>query len=137
MQLKMRELGISCSHNSIITVVLNGNLSNRTYQGVGSPSLSQYVAHASGDTIDGGTTIYQFRASGGTVDSNGKFLQESSTFSLEGLSDLGNSILGGDDVFPNGPDIMTICSTVVDSSEVTASASYSVSSRISWSESQA
>ena len=137
MQLKMRELGISCSHNSIITVVLNGNLSNRTYQGVGSPSLSQYVAHASGDTIDGGTIIYKFRASGGTVDSNGKFLQESSTFSLEGLSDLGNSILGGDDVFPNGPDIMTICSTVVDSSEVTASASYSVSSRISWSESQA
>ena len=137
MQLKMRELGISCSHNSIITVVLNGNLSNRTYQNVGTPSLSQYVAHASGDTIDGGIIIYKFRASGGTVDSNGKFLQESSNFSLEGLSDLGNSILGGDNVFPNGPDIMTICSTVVDSSEVTSSAAYSVSSRISWSESQA
>ena len=137
MQLKLKELGISSSHNTIISVILNGNLSNRTYLNVGSPSLSQYVSHDAGDTIDGGTIIYKFRASGGTEDANGKRLTESSSFDLQGLSDLGNSILGGDDVFPNGPDVMTICASVVDSSEVTSTAAYSISSRVSWSESQA
>ena len=137
MQLKLKELGISSSHNTIISVILNGNLSNRTYQNVGTPSLSQFVSHDAGDTIDGGTIIYKFRASGGTEDANGKRLTESSSFDLQGLSDLGNSILGGDDVFPNGPDVMTICASVVDSSEVTSTAAYSISSRVSWSESQA
>ena len=137
MQLKLKELGISVSHNSTITVVLNGNLSNTNYEGVGTPSLSQYIPHVSGDTIDGGVTIYKFRASGGEADSTGKRTQISSAFDLEGLSDLGNSILGGDGVFPNGPDVMTICASAIDSSEVDATSSYSVSARLSWSESQA
>jgi len=137
MQLKLKELGVSVSHDSTITVVLNGNLSNVSYSNVGSPSLSQYVAHESGDEISGGTTIYQFRASGGTENAAGKRFSQSSTFNLEGLSDLGNSILGGDGVFPNGPDIMTICATPVDSSEIDETSSYSVASRISWAESQA
>ena len=137
MQLKLKELGVSVSHDSTITVVLNGNLSNVSYSNVGTPSLSQYVAHESGDEISGGTTIYQFRASGGTENAAGKRFSQSSTFNLEGLSDLGNSILGGDGVFPNGPDIMTICATPVDSSEIDETSSYSVSSRISWAESQA
>ena len=137
MQLRLKELGISVSHNSTITVVLNGNLSNTSYEGVGTPSLSQYIPHSAGDTIDGGVVIYKFRASGGDPDANGKRNQISSAFDLEGLSDLGNSILGGDGVFPNGPDVMTICATAIDSSEVDATSSYAVSARLSWSESQA
>jgi len=137
MQLKLKELGVSISHDSTITVVLNGNLSNLSYQNVGTPSLSQYVAHEIGDTINGGTTVYQFRASGGSEDANGKRFSQSSVFDLTPLSDLGNSILGGDDVFPNGPDIMTICATVIDTTEVDSGSSFRVSSRISWAESQA
>ena len=137
MQLKMKELGISVSHNSTVSVILNGNLSNVSYGGVGTPSLSQYIPHASGDTIDGGVVIYKFRASGGEADSAGKRTSVSSAFSLEGLSDLGNSILGGDGVFPNGPDVMTICVSAIDSSEVSAQSIYAVSARLSWSESQA
>ena len=137
MQLRLKELGISVSHNSTISVILNGNLSNTTYEGVGTPSLSQYIPHVAGDTIDGGVIIYKFRASGGDPDAAGKRNQISSAFDLEGLSDLGNSILGGDGVFPNGPDVMTICASAIDSSEVDATSSYSVSARLSWSESQA
>ena len=137
MQLRMKELGISVSHNSTISVILNGNLSNVSYEGVGTPSLSQYIPHASGDTIDGGVVIYKFRASGGEADSAGKRTSVSSAFDLEGLSDLGNSILGGDGVFPNGPDVMTICASAIDSSEVSAQSIYAVSARLSWSESQA
>jgi hypothetical protein len=137
MQLKMKELGVSVSHDSTITVVLNGNISNVEYENVGSPSLSQYVSHTAGDSVNGGTVIYSFRASGGTESANGKRFSQSSEFSLDGLTDLGNSILGGDDVFPNGPDILTICATPVDSSEIDQTSAYQVSSRLSWSESQA
>lgn len=137
MQLKLKELGVSVSHDTKITVILNGNLSKLDYDNVGTPSLSQYIAHDIGDTINGGVTIYSFRASGGSTDSTGKRLSVSSAFSLSGLSDLGNSILGGDDVFPNGPDIITICATVIDTTEVDSGSSYRVASRLSWAESQA
>ena len=137
MQLKMRELGISVSHDANISVILNGSLSNLTYQNVGSPSLSQYIAHEAGDTVDGGTVIYQFRASGGTEDSAGKRFVSSTQFDLSGLVDLGNSILGGDGVFPNGPDIITIAASVINTSEIDSTSSFQVASRLSWAESQA
>tara|TARA_X000000368_G_scaffold12479_1_gene10091 strand:- start:254 stop:4915 length:4662 start_codon:yes stop_codon:yes gene_type:complete len=137
MQLKLNELGISVSHDSRISVILNGALSNIGYQNVGSPSLSQYVSHASGDTIQEGTTIYQFRASGGAIGANGERTVSSQTFDLTRLIDMGNSVLGGDGVYPNGPDIVTICASALDTTTVNSTAPFQVSSRISWSESQA
>ena len=114
MQLRLQEMGISVSHDSRISVILNGSLSNLNHENVGSPSLSQYTAHDAGDTIQGGTTIYQFRASGGSIGSSGERTVASETFDLSRLIDLGNSILGGDGVFPNGPDVITICTSVLD-----------------------
>ena len=137
MQLKLNELGISVSHDSRISVILNGALSNIAYENVGSPSLSQYVAHEAGDTIQEGTTIYQFRASGGAIGANGERTVSSQTFDLTRLIDMGNSVLGGDGVFPNGPDIVTICASALDTTTVNGTAPFQVSSRISWSESQA
>jgi hypothetical protein len=137
MQLKLNELGISVSHDSRISVILNGALSNIAYENVGSPSLSQYVAHASGDTIQDGTTIYQFRASGGAIGANGERTVATQAFDLSRLIDMGNSVLGGDGVFPNGPDIITICASALDTTTVNSTAPFQVSSRISWSESQA
>ena len=137
MQLKMRELGVSVSHDANISVILNGSLSNLNYANVGSPSLSQYVAHEAGDTVDGGTVVYQFRASGGSEDAAGKRFVSSSQFDLSGLGDLGNSILGGDGVFPNGPDIITIAASVINTAEIDSTSSFQVASRISWAESQA
>jgi hypothetical protein len=137
MQLKLEEMGISVSHDSRISVILNGALSDLEYSNVGSPSLSQYISHVSGDTIQGGTTIYQFRASGGSIGTTGQRTVASETFDLSRLTDLGNSILGGDGVFPNGPDIVTICASVLDTAGVNKDSPYQVSSRISWSESQA
>ena len=137
MQLKLNELGISVSHDARISVILNGALSNIAYENVGSPSLSQYVSHTSGDTIQEGTTIYQFRASGGAIGANGERTVSSQTFDLTRLIDMGNSVLGGDGVFPNGPDIVTICASALDTTTVNSTAPFQVSSRISWSESQA
>jgi hypothetical protein len=137
MQLKLQEMGISVSHDSRISVILNGALSDLNYSNVGSPSLSQYISHASGDTIQGGTTVYQFRASGGSIGTTGQRTVASETFDLSRLTDLGNSIIGGDGVFPNGPDIITICASVLDTAGINRNSPYQVSSRISWSESQA
>ena len=137
MQLKMQELGISISHDAEIKVILNGSLSNLNYENVGSPSLSQYVAHAAGDTVSDGITIYKFRASGGSTDSSGKRLNASNAFDLSRLTDLGNSILGGNDVFPNGPDIITITASVINTAEIDSTSAFQVASRLSWAESQA
>ena len=137
MQLKMQELGISVSHDAKISVVLNGSLSNLAYDNVGTPSLSQYVSHDAGDTIEDGTVIYSFRASGGAEDANGRRLTASNAFDLSSLTDLGNSILGGDGVFPNGPDIVTICATVINTAQIDKTSAFQVASRVSWAESQA
>jgi hypothetical protein len=53
------------------------------------------------------------------------------------ISDLGNSILGGDGVFPNGPDLVTIAANVINTAEIDSGNSFQVSSRLSWAESQA
>ena len=141
MQLRLQEMGVSVSHDSRITVVLNGALSNLNHLNVGSPSLSQYTAHDSGDTIQGGTKIYEFRASGGPIGigTQGEEFRSvaSETFDLSRLSDLGNSILGGDGVFPNGPDVITICASALDTASISGNSPYQISSRISWAESQA
>ena len=137
MQLKMQELGISVSHDASISVVLNGSLSNLAYDNVGTPSLSQYIAHDAGDTIEEGTLIYQFRASGGSEDAAGRRLTASNAFDLSTLTDLGNSILGGDGVFPNGPDIITIAASVINTAQIDKTSAFQVASRISWAESQA
>ena len=137
MQLKLKELGVSTSHDTEIQVLLNASLSNIQYENVGAPSLSQYVPHQQGDTVDSGTVIYRFRASGGSIDLTGKRLQNSNAFDMSELLDLGNSILGGNDVFPNGPDLITIVATVINTEQVDADNPYQVASRLSWAESQA
>ena len=51
---------------------------------------------------------------------------------------MGNSILGGDNVFPDGPDIITVTATLTeDISTVSNTNPWSLSGRISWAESQA
>ena len=96
------------------------------------PSLCQLVKHASDDTVSGGSTILSFRASGA---GNGE--TSSTTFDLSRISALGNSILGGDGIYPNGPDLLTVVANIVDSGGVSSSTPYQISSRITWSESQA
>ena len=126
-----------CIRDRRISVILNGSLSNIAYKNVGAPSLSQYIAHEYGDTIQDGTAIYEFRASGGALGSSGERTVLTSNFDISKLIDMGNSILGGDGVFPNGPDILTICASVLDTNTVDSSNPYQVDSRISWAESQA
>tara|TARA_B100000073_G_scaffold145508_1_gene119787 strand:- start:5151 stop:11543 length:6393 start_codon:yes stop_codon:yes gene_type:complete len=138
MQLQLKQLGITLSHDCTVDLILNGEISNRSFTNVTTPSLSELVKHAAGDRVIGGTKIYSLRASGGSENAAGtKRLSATTDFDISQITDLGNSILGGDGTYPNGPDILTIAIVPIDTSEINADTPLSVSSRITWTESQA
>jgi hypothetical protein len=137
MQLQLKGVGLVLTHDAEVALIINGSLSNSSFEKVQSPSLSNLIKHVTDDSIIGGTEIFSFRASGGNTDSTGKRLSNTSNFDLTEITDLGNSILGGNGVFPNGPDLLTIAIRVNDTSTINAVSPFIVSSRITWSESQA
>jgi hypothetical protein len=137
MQLQLKSLGITLSHDCNVALILNGSVDNVTYSIVGSPSLSELLKHNAGDRVIGGSEIFSFRASGGNEDAQGKRLPVTSEFDLSQITDLGNSILGGDGVFPNGPDLLTIAAVPIDTSQVNSASPLVMAGRITWTESQA
>ena len=132
MQLKLDSVGILTTHETEISLRLNPSLSTDTFENVENPSLCQLVRHGSSDTLASGSTILSFRASG-----SGQGQTASTNFDLSKISALGNSILGGDGIYPNGPDLLTVVGNIVDSSGVSLNNPYSISARITWQESQA
>jgi hypothetical protein len=136
MQLILSTVGVLSTHAAEITLRLNGQLNNNSWQRVTNPSLSQLIYHSTSDTIIGGTVVYSFRASGGTgTTARAPVI---TTADLDEIATLGNSILGGDNIFPDGPDVLTVVAKLVeDPSTVTTTNPFTITSRISWSESQA
>ncbi len=137
MQLALKSVGVLTTHDSEIIIILNTFPYNKNWKTVQFPSLSQTVAHTKNETIDGGTTIFSFRVQGGTPDSSGKRFANATTVDIQTITDLGNSILGGDDTYPNGPDILTVAAKVIDFSGISAITPLTLSGRITWTESQA
>ena len=130
MQLTLREMSVLCGGNFRINLVLNGKVSSGIYTGAGGSSLSQVCYHNAGTTITGGETIFSFFAPSGVISKE-----------LDQVRDLGNSILGGGttltapttatNVYPDGPDIVTLTATNVGAANTT------INARISWTEAQA
>jgi len=132
MSITLQQVGIvvqnTNSRPASVRLILNGALSQQAYfANFGTPSLTQVIKHTgqATDSIVGGVTIYEFRATASTA--GNVTVQD-----LNELVDLGNSVLGGDYVFPNGPDVLSVCMVPTDTSAVT-----SVTARITWKESQA
>ncbi len=135
MQLILRQLDLFSNGQFLVTVVLNGTVSSATptWTNVGGSSLAQYVNHSTTTTITGGEVIYGFylNSAGGTTN----YTATSTDLNL--VRDLGTSILSGGgtapnaNIYPNGPDVITImCRNI-------GSASSNVFGRISWTEAQA
>lgn len=137
MQLILRQVSILTTHDVEITMFLNGIPFYKTFEKVTPPSLSQLIKHTKADTLQGGVELFTFSASGGTANASGFRNGNNTTVVLSELASLGNSILGGDDVFPNGPDLLTITAKVLDQTGITLASPFKISARISWSESQA
>ena len=126
MQLAIKELAVSTTQLVDVKVLINPRLNNLNFAGAPVPSLTQYIQHTLNDTVSGGTQIYNFRASGGASGS-----ELASTVDLADLYDIGNSILGGDSVFPDGPDILTIAVARLTGNTTLTSA------KLTWTEAQA
>ena len=134
MQMNMASAGIISTHDLECKLVMNGILSNDDFTSLKPPSLAQVYKHSVGDTVTGGDVVFAFRASGGDYTTK---KTAATTIDLADLSTLGNSILGGDGVFPNGPDVLTLTINPVEPSQISGSTPLNVSTRISWKESQA
>ena len=126
MQLRLKEIGISSTQLVDVKVLLNPRLNNLNFTGVDAPSLTQIVEHTAADTVSGGVQVYNFRGAGGVSGSEG-----TTTVDVSSLFELSNSILGGDSIYPDGPDILTIAvARLTGNSTLTAA-------KLSWSEAQA
>jgi hypothetical protein len=125
MQLRMQEIAVQTTQLVDVKVLINPRLNNLNFAGVASPSLTQTIQHTSNDTVSGGTQIYNFRAAG----QNG--VEASTTVDISDLFELSNSILGGDSVFPDGPDILTVAVSRLTGSTTLTSA------KLTWTEAQA
>ena len=137
MQLILNSIGIQSTHNAQIILRLNGQITNNDWQRVTNPSLSQLIYHTPLDEITGGVDIFTFRAQGGTGTSDREAVVTTQDLK-EGIVTLGNSIQGGDGVFPDGPDVLTIVAILTeDPSTVSTNNPFVISGRASWSESQA
>ena len=134
MQLTLRSMSCQTTGTNMVFLVslrLNGRVSSGTFTAVGGSSLAQ-VAYHSGATISGGENVFGFYTNTPGV----------SAQDLSVVRDIGNSILGGGttntcpttatNLYPDGPDILTICAT-----NITATTTNSINARISWTEAQA
>jgi hypothetical protein len=133
MQLTLRQMDVYTSGTAFkIEVFLNGRLSGGSFAPVGGSSLAQVAYHTSGQTIAGGESIFGFFTS-----NSGAVTQD-----LAIVRDIGNSILGGGNslnvptttanLYPDGPDVLTVCCT-----NITAVSTSTINSRLSWTEAQA
>lgn len=137
MQLLLKDVGVLTSHDCEITLLLNSYPSKKAWVRVDSPSLSQLLVHDKNDELDGGTVVFSFRVSGGTPDSAGKRIPNNTVQDISDLVTLGNSVLGGDGIFPDGPDMLTVCASPLDLAGINVTAPFTITSRITWTESQA
>ena len=137
MQLQLNSLDVVNTHECEVKLILNPSLSTDSYLDVAPPSLSQLIKHTNDDTYAGGLEIFSFRAAGGQIDNTGKRGTGATSYDISSIIEMGNSILGGDGIFPNGPDLLTVTAEPVDLTGVDNSNPFTVTGRISWSESQA
>jgi hypothetical protein len=116
-----------------VELILNGQITTtvNTWTSVGGSSLAQVSYHTTATRVTGGESVFGFFTNVGAATSQ----------DLAVVRDIGNSILGGGttstvsatalNVFPDGPDILTVCATAI------GGGANSINSRISWTEAQA
>jgi hypothetical protein len=150
MQLTLKQMDVlaqstaSATNNPgiyLVEVILNGrvnNASGNTWVNVGGSSLAQVQYHAANTIVLGGEPILSYFVS--TVTGEASVVGQD----LSTVRELGNSILAGgtstaantdgSNIFPDGPDQVTITIRNLSGAAVTSS---SVNGRLSWTEAQA
>ena len=128
MQMQLKSLDIVATQDCTIELLLNGRPSNSLGEFVQNirPSISQYLKHDPGgsDVITGGDAITTVK-----VDTNRV------TLDLSEVATLGNSIIGGNGIYPEGPDLLTILCRI--DVEDWTSGTDEIYATLNWMESQA
>ena len=137
MQLKLRSIDILTTNDTECRVYLNSTIDNPNWVPSTVPSLAQLIKHNKGDILQGGIQIFSYRVAGGSTDATGKRSTSVTSQDLQLLGSIQNSIIGGNNIYPDGPDIITVAAVCLDSAGVSATTPYIVSSRITWTEAQA
>jgi len=127
----LKEIGVVTTGIFEITVKINSETtlfnSDANWEPVGNGSISQYLDHSIVGTSpapDAGDTVLTFY----TEQGDSKFSVTEKNITQ--IRELGNSILGGGNVYPDGPDILTI------NARNLGTRNEQVLARISWTESQ-
>ena len=135
MQMVLRQVDAFTNGSYLITLVLNGTVSNAapSWQSMGGSSLAQYITHSANTTLTGGETLYGFFLNG----SGSNTSYTATTTDLNLVRDLGSSILGGGNTlptlyYPDGPDIVTVMAQ-----NVSTTSNSNIFVRLSWTEAQA
>lgn len=139
MQLILNSISVLTTHDIEVYMVLNADLNNSEWRRNISPSLSQVIYHNINDTAQYGARIYPFKAQGGATLATGTARSAvTTTQDLGEVASPGNSIMGGDAAYPDGPDILTIIvKLTADPSTVSPTSPFQVGARVTWTESQA
>ena len=128
-QLTLQTVGITAQRTFLITCKLNSEATafenEDNWEPAGNGSIGQYFDHSSvSATLTGGDTIFEFF----TDDGQTRFATTEKT--LDVVRELGNSILGGNNIFPDGPDVLTVFCTNISGN------GGNIRGRVSWSEAQ-
>ena len=134
MQLTLNSMDAYTTGTSFrVELFLNGQITTtvNTWTSVGGSSLAQVSYHNTSTRITAGESVFGFFTNNNAA----------TTEDLSVVRDIGNSILGGGttstvsasafNVFPDGPDVLTVCATAI------GGGANSINSRISWTEAQA
>lgn len=136
MQLRLRSVDLMTTNDTEIRLILNPVNDNTNWVAATSPSLSQLIFHNKNDTTEGGTVIFSYRVPGGIFDSSGKRTSQVQSYDISALGSLGNSIMGGNGVYPNGTDVLTVAAVCLEAGGVAATTPYTLSARLTWAENQ-
>lgn len=105
--LALDSIGLSVQGNFSVEVKVNPTssiyLTESNWQKTTNGSIAQYMDHSvTSGTFTGGDVVASFFADEGS----NRFAN--STYPIDAIRELGNSILGGPNVYPDGPDVLTI-----------------------------
>ena len=130
--LTLKQIGIITGQTLNMAVRLNSNSTQfttlSTWVNTGTGSLAQYIDHSDRGTTPlptGGDIILGYFAN---EQSSGRL--QVTTTDIDAIRELGNSILGGNLIYPDGPDILTVFARSNTAASTTARC------RVSWTEAQ-
>nr|WRJ69721.1 virion structural protein-like protein [Oceanusvirus sp.] len=99
---------VNTTHDVSVDVVLNGTPSRYDFTRVGMTSFVEIMKHVQTDTVENGLVVFSFMARGGQADANGRNSYSTTTLDFPNTLPLTNCMLGGNGVFPDGPELITM-----------------------------